>query len=258
MFSRRREQLVLFLGLAVISAALGWYLVRQGRDYEARTQWMYHGVKAVESSVRASRPPQKMTEQNFSDIVTHNLFRPDRSNASPTEAAKMPEPPILYGTMNLGDGTFALMAAGNSASAPSKRVVPGDEIGGYKLVSIAGSKVVVEWGGKQTTIDVEESAQRAPRVAAATAPPPRAAEPRAVSTAGARVTAVAPSSGSSGASGGKSAGFTGFNAPPGAPPNAPPGTVFEGKKKVVRQTMFGPSVWWEDVTPQQKPDNKEN
>jgi hypothetical protein len=28
---------------------------------------------------------------------------------------------------------------------------------------------------------------------------------------------------------------------------APPGTVYQGKRKVVRQTPFGTQSWWEDV-----------
>lgn len=244
MLSSRREQLIVLLGLVAVNAALGAYLFRQWRDYQARTRWMYAGVAATEGLTPSSTAARKVEEQNFSDIVTRNLFRPDRSNVTPTENVKPPELPLLYGTMNLGSGSFALMAPGDPVSAPSKRVVPGDEIGGYKLVSIAGSQVVVQWGEKKVNIDVSESARRVPRVVEKTqaaAAPQSAVAPTAGSSG--RVTTVAPSSQSVA---GKY-GAAGYNAPPGASPDVPAGTVINGKKKVVEQ-MFGiQKTYWVDV-----------
>ena len=128
----------------------------------------------------------------------------------------------------------------------SKKVVPGEEIGGYKLVSIANSQVVVEWGEKKFTIDVSESARRVPRIidrtASAKAERPASAPP--VTTAGAsapRVTSVAPT-----ASTASNKPASGYN-PPGADPDAPVGTVVAGRRKVVVPTPFGPQIEWQPV-----------
>ena len=246
MLSRRREQWIVFLGLVAVNAALGWYLFRQWRYDKSRTQWIYGKVAATEGSVPASPPARKLVDQNFSDIVPRNLFRPDRSNESaPAAAAKMPELPLLYGTMNLGNGSFALMAPGDQSSALSKRVFPGDEVGGYKVVSIAASQVVVEWGEKKVNIDVTESARRVPRVIEKTqaTPTTQPAAPTSTATSSSRVTTAGLASGN--ARGGPNR--AGYNAPPGAPEDAPAGTVINGKKKVV-EGMFGiEKVYWIDV-----------
>jgi len=260
MLSRRREQFIVFLGLVAVNAALGWYLYRQWGDYQGRTRWIYGGVAQAEGSALPTLRARNVEAQSFAEIVNRSLFRPDRSNESPTEVAKMPELPFLYGTMNLGNGSFALMAPGDQPTGLSKRILPGEEIGGYKLVSIAGSQVVVEWGEKKTTIDVSESARRVPRVIEKTASASRPAEAGTSPGAAGRVTTVAPSSAPAAAAAAESERkkFTpaGYNAPPGAPVDAPAGTVVGGRRKVVRPTPFGSQVWWEDVEPAKNPTPK--
>ena len=247
MISRPREQFVVFLGLIAVNTILGWYLFWHWRDYQGRTRWIYSAVEPA-ASVTPTSQASKVEAQTFAEIVARNLFRPDRVNESPTENAKMPDLPFLSGTMNLGSGSFALMAPGDQPSGLSKRVVPGEEIGGYKLVSIAGSQVVVEWGGKKVTVDVSESARRVPRVIertekTVTARPPVIASPAAPS---AQVTTVL-SSPPANAGQRKSNGPAGYNAPAGASADAPAGTVIAGKKKVVEE-MFGvQKVYWVDV-----------
>jgi hypothetical protein len=248
MLSRRREQFIVFLGLVAVNAALGRYLYRQGRDYQGRTQWIYGGVAQAEGSALPTRQARNVEAQSFAEIVNRSLFRQDRGNESPTESAKVPELPFLYGTMNLGNGSFALMAAGDQPTGLSKRVFPGEEIGGYKLVSIAGSQVVVEWGEKKVTIDVSESARRVPRVIEKTQNTVATSPPVASSSAGSgsQVTTVTPSSRSR-TDARKTSGPAGYNAPPGAPVDAPAGTIIGGKRKVVQRLFGMEKVYWEDV-----------
>lgn len=250
MLSRRREQFIVFLGLIAVNAVLGWYLYRRWRNYQGRIRWIYSEVAQAAPPAPSTGQARKPEAQTLAEIVNRNLFRPDRSNESPTENAKMPGLPFLFGTMNLGNGSFALMAPGDQPAGLSKRVYPGDEIGGYKLVSIAGSQVVVEWGEKKVSIDVSESARRVPRVIEKTektvaARPPAVASPAAPSP---QVTTVGSSPAT--AAERKNYGRAGFNAPPGAPVDAPPGTVFDGKRKVVQKLFGMEKVYWEDV---QKP-----
>ncbi|HLY62721.1 MAG TPA: hypothetical protein VKV95_18410 [Terriglobia bacterium] len=258
MFSRRQEQIIVFLILVAANAALGWYLHRQWKNYQSRVGWIYGGVSPAEASSSSTSRARAAEAQTFAEIVNRNLFRPDRSNESAAENVKMPELPYLYGTMNLGNGSFALMSPGDQAPGLSKRVVPGDEIGGYKLVSIAGSQVIVQWGEKKTSIDVSESARRIPRIKEVAAAPRTPAPAPVGGTSAAQVTTVAPTDNNSGQNGTSKAGFAGFGAPSGVAADAPVGTVVGGKKKVVRQTMFGPTYWWEDVAPAKPATGNEN
>lgn len=252
MLVRRREHILAIAALLVLNALLGWYLERLRKDYWNRTQWIYGGPAASTKPTSSGGPTQPAGTQDWSDIVNRNVFTSERSNQLPEEKqAKAPELPLLFGTMNLGSGWFALMAPGDQASAASKKVLPGEEIGGYKLVSIATSQVLVEWGEKKFTIDVSESARRVPRIidktASARADHP-VASPSVVSApvSSARVTSVAPAPTSVSTGGKKPA--TNFT-PPGADPDAPEGTIVGGRRKVIVPTPFGPQVQWQEVQP---------
>ncbi len=247
--ARRRQQIFAIAGLLILNALLGWYFQRLRKEYRDHTQWIYTRPAPSTTSTGSVRPTPTVGTQDFGEIVNHNLFTQERSNQAPEERqqAKAPELPLLYGTMNLGNGWFALMAPGDQPSRLSKRVLPGEEIGGYKLVSIANSQVVVAWGEKTFTIDASESARRIPRIIDRTvnvrsdhpAPAPSVAT---ASAGGARVTSVAPTPASTRSNKPATAYF-----PPGADPDAPVGTIVAGRRKVVVPTPFGPQVQWEEV-----------
>jgi hypothetical protein len=265
MLSRRREQIVLLLGLVVVNALLAWGARRLWQDYQQRARWIYAPAAPKVASARAPRS-QMMPAQSFSEIVDRNMFTPERTIQSPKDEAKAPELPLLYGTMNLGEGWFALMAPGDQAvSGLSKRVIVGEEIGGYKLASISGSRVVVEWNGKTFNIDTAESVRRAARSVASnvrteTAPSAVARASTSASDAP-RVTTVGrpvsdPTPFSPGSERQK-ASAVGNNAPPGAPPDAPPGTVIGGKRKVVNPTPCGDQIFWVDADKPAQGEKKE-
>jgi hypothetical protein len=142
--------------------------------------------------------------------------------------------------MNLGNGWFALMAAGDQSPQASKRVLPGEEIGGYKLVSIGVRNVVIEWQEKKTTLDISESAHRAPDMGGRTAS--ASPRPAAVTTVGSASNPAA-----------SARPFTGpFNSAAASSPNslspdAPVGTVIGGKRKVLIPTLFGTAAVWQPV-----------
>jgi len=263
MLTRRREQIFLLLGLVALNVPLGWYLARLARDYRSRTRWIYAGISSAPLSRPAAAPNQAGWPQSFTQIVDRNLFSPQRtSQPQQQEEVKVPPLPLLYGTMNLGDGWFALMAAGDETSPASRKVLPGEEIGGFKLVSIGTSDAVVEWQERKFTVDVSESARRVPRIVektVSTTGRPAPSPAPATTTAAARsnpVTSAAPSSGS-----GSSPARTGPWAPPGVSPDAPIGTVAGGMQKVLVPTPFGGQIQWRPVQPQSnasnQPPNKE-
>jgi hypothetical protein len=142
--------------------------------------------------------------------------------------------------MNLGNGWFALMAPGDQPSPVSKRVLPGEEIGGYKLVSIGAANVVIEWQEKKITLEISESVRQASIEKTASASP----RPATMTTAGGAsnpVTTVSPLRGGAGST------PPGRSASPAASPDVPAGTIIGGKQKVVVQSPFGPQVNWVDV-----------
>jgi hypothetical protein len=246
MLARRREQILIIAGLIGLNILLGWFLGRLWKDYRSRTQWLYSGAPAQPPATPAARLNLAGQPQSFVEIVDRSVFSPLRGapQSQPQEEAKAPKLPILFGSMNLGSGRFALMAPGDQPSPVSKRVLPGEEIGGYKLVSIGTSNVVLEWQEKKFTLDISESVRRAPGVAESTA------------SGGAR---FAPVSGAgSPAPSARSVGPVSFAGPrptppqvsaPVAQPDVPEGTVVGGKRKVLASTPFGTIVQWQDVGP---------
>jgi len=218
-------------------------LGRLWKDYRSRTQWLYTAASAQLAATLAAESTQAAQPQSFVEIVDRNVFSPLRGSPppQPEEVAKAPTMPLLFGTMNLGNGRFALMAPGDQPSPVGKRVLPGDEIGGYKLVSIGISNVVLEWQEKKITLDVSESARHVPGIVEKTAgPSPHAAPITTARSTANSATTVAPLSVGASTSGARSS-------PHGASPDVPEGTVVGGKRKVLVQTPFGPVVQWQDV-----------
>ncbi len=247
MVNGRREKLFLLVGLLALNGFFLWRLYQHGRDFQNRIQWIYaQPVPAAPPAPGPAAGPQ--VSYDFGDIVRRNPFHPRRNSDLSETSAETAVPPILYGTMTLGENSFALMAASEQAA---KRVHVGEEIAGYKLVSIRGSDVVLERGGKTIPLTMAESAPRTPRSPAATpsATPPASAASASPPQPSGTVTTAGPASGAAQTANEekKKFGPAGYNAPPGAPVNAPAGTVFGGKRKVVNKTPFGDQVWWVDV-----------
>lgn len=247
MLTGRREQIVLVLGLAVANVLLACVLVRMWRNYQDNSRWIYASPESRLAAAPQSENPKAAAPQSFADIVDGNLFSPRRTSqpAEDAQAVKPPDLPLLYGTMNLGDGWFALMAPGGESSPVSKRVLPGEEIGGYKLVSIGTSQVVLDWQQKTFTVDVSESARQVPRILDRTGSPQTSAarsEPSTPNPVRTVVTSVAAPSE-------KAAHQVSGYMPPGADADTPEGTVIDGRRKMVVPTPFGPQVRWVAVEP---------
>lgn len=249
MVVRRREQVVLLTALVLLNAVLVWQAYRLWRNFAKRTQWVYASVTPTPQPESGVVPSHLPLEGNFAEVIERNPFDPERGRVQVAEPARQPDPPYLYGTMNLGSRPLALMAAADSAGGGRwKRVFEGDEIGGYRVVSIAGSQVVLEWEGKRLVLDASDIATRpsARHDAGATAPALPAAAPTMGTGRPSPVTTVAPTATRGGEAQSR---FSpgGFNAPPGAPVGAPHGTVFGGKRKVVEPTPFGTREYWVEV-----------
>jgi hypothetical protein len=185
-----------------------------------------------------------------SELVNRSLFSPDRNNVQPVvkkEKRQGPPLPVVIGTMNLGGGMVALMIdPKQTASGSFKRVKTGDEIAGYKVMEIAAHKVVIEFDGEQTTLDVYESAASVSGAGGAgySAPAPGSQVQTAVSAAGATAAGAPGEGGGVIQSGGSLI----------AAPTAPEGVTIEGNYRVTRKmTAFGMMTFREPITPESKP-----
>jgi len=242
MLGRKRELILIVSGLIALNVLLGWLLVGRWKEYRNSIQWLSQGVAPQRALASATGLKQAGQPSSFVEIVDRNVFSPLRGSvpAQAQEEAKAPRLPVLFGTMNLGSGRFALMSPGDQSPPLSKRVLPGGEIGGYKLVSIGTSNVVVEWQDKRTTLEITAPAP-APRVPGVTE---RTANVRTgagtTPSSAARAAVAVPETG-------LGASATGRTGQPGAPPDIPVGTVVGGKRKVLVSSPFGPMVQWEDV-----------
>jgi hypothetical protein len=245
MLGRRREQIFIIGGLIGLNVLLGWFLGRFWKDYRSRTQWISAGVLVQRASTLAASSNQAVQPRSFVEIVDRDVFSPLRGSQplQPQQEARAPRLPILFGTMNLGEGRFALMSPGDQSPPLSKRVLPGEDVGGYKLVSIGTSNVVLEWQGKKITLEITGPASRDFGPVEKTASSsPRAAPITTAGSAANSVTTVAPLHAGTSASTAGPSPYDPF-------PNIPLGAVVGGRRKVIVQTPFGPLVQWQDTGP---------
>jgi hypothetical protein len=243
MFGRRRELIFTIGGLIALNVLLCWLLVGRWKEYRSSIQWLSRGVATQHAPASAAGLNRPAQPPSFANIVDRDVFSPLRGSA-PAQAqadVKVPRPPVLFGTMDLGSGRFALMSPGDQSPPLSKRVLPGGEIGGYKLVSIGTSNVVVEWQDKRITLEIAPPAPRVPGTIERT-PNVRTGPATAAAGAPGAAPVVVPNTG-------LGASATARSGQPGSPPDVPVGTVVGGKRKILVPTPFGPVVQWEDVNP---------
>jgi hypothetical protein len=240
----RKQTWVVNVLLLVVAAALGAKLrgdwIRGAQRQRALDAPVKSTGLAAEAFPGANVPLVPGTEL----IVQNNLFSPDRNNVVPEVIQHPPAPPdpVLLGSMDLGT-PVALMTEGGPQPGPVQQVKEGQEIGGYKVVKIAGDYVTVAYEGQEKKIQV----QTAPRQV--NAPTQAYVEP-ARSTPRAAPAAKTPPPETSGINKSwkgdtKTSGDMFGN---GVPDTYPAGTVINGYKKMVHPWPFGGAqVSWEKV-----------
>ena len=239
----RRQLVILYFSLCVVAIALAWKLRTDWRNANLRYARVRASAVAPRSAAVPPRPaaPAAMTVA-VNDVVAKNLFSPDRSNQFEAQQEQLQPPPpapIVYGTMNLGGNYEALMAEGERAGQSGfrsafRRVKNGDRLGGYTIVDIRDEKVVVEFRGQKTTIDVYESANSVPRETARTTVAAKPVVEGGAASPQQTPAAPEPSASSNPAS-------------TGAQQGAVSSTVEGNRLRVERQTPFGTQVWYEDI-----------
>jgi hypothetical protein len=238
----RRQLFMLYAILVLAAVLLGWRLVGEWRRANMRYNSALRRSAAASSVYLPTSFPQAAGAPPTVDIVAKNLFSPERNNDIALEEKSQPAPPvpIVFGTINLGGSYEALMADKGPGAGPGfRRVKKGERLGGYTVVEISDEKVVIEFQGKKTTLDVYQSANSVPRAETRTAP---AAAPVVVSGTTAPPQPAAPA---------QPAGVpapAAAAAQPGLDPDVKV-TIEGNRRKFERPSMFGPMIWYEDIPP---------
>ncbi len=232
----RRQLLLVNIVLSIAAALLIFRLAGGWRSANLR----YAALERQTEDATAYLPPisgsRPATDTRM--IVENNLFSADR-NSMLIQEEETAQPaslqvPVVFGTIHLGETYEALMAErSEAATGKFLRVKTGQRLGAYTVVEIQDEKVVIELQGQRTTLDVYQSANSVARQKA------RSAEPAApvVETAGSRAR-PAPSRQRP-----ASRATTARQSPD-------PGvriTIEGNRRRLERQTPFGPQVWYENI-----------
>lgn len=137
----RKQDLLLNLFLMLSLGSLGWKLHNDWRTYAAQ-----NGPQGldVHSMSGVSLPPLSAAP-DYTAAARQNPFHPERNDVIEQPAAQARPtgpPPLIYGSIIMGDTRFALMA--NEQSPKPEKVLEGDTFEGYKLVEVLPESVVLE------------------------------------------------------------------------------------------------------------------
>lgn len=244
-----KRRLLVVNAVLLVAAGIGlWRFRVEYRRSQERYRVLALPPAPATPAVPPAQPPPPVQPAAYFDAAQKYLFSPDRNPNVAVEPPKVkPRPalPALFGVMNLGTGPIALMAA--NANGAHKPIRIGEAIGEFKLVAAGGDKITLEWEGEKIQAQVSDLLVKQ------AAPPPQAGNLNAGGTlSGAAALAPAPVVNPAAGRPGEYVVGSPIEGRPGtyyAPPGdtAPAGTVFQNKRKVLRQTPFGSQAWWEDV-----------
>ena len=243
-----RKLIFLNLLLVALVGTLGWvlrvrWLAAQQRESEVLRRYVPPRVVIPLQPVAAVAPAQPT---QYIQVAQQTLFSKDRNPnveipppPAPPPRPVMPPLPSVHGTMNLfGDHVVIL----SNGQIPQKSFRPGDQIGVFKIVKFDSEKITFEWDS--------ENVERTLRELAPKEAPPQAAPTQQRAQQQTQVTPIAasteistnPSDGSPQHGvdmGGQHACVTGDK--------SPAGTVLGNFRKVIANTMMGPSCHWEPI-----------
>jgi hypothetical protein len=236
-----RKLLVLNLVLVGLTAAAAIRLRQEWLQARAREQAVLRQrIKPVRPPVMPPLPPvAPIKPAGYIDIAQKMLFSKDRNPTVIVEVAPPPKPkpmpplPVFHGLLNLGDGPAAILS--EKPGAQHRDFRPGEQVGEFKLVAVDTEEIVLEWDGQEIRKDVHELLDR-------TVPPPSSAQ-AAVAAAPPPAAAALPAKPAQAAPG-IDLGGRGIKACQNGD-NSPPGTVAEGMRKVIKDSPFGRSCYWE-------------
>jgi hypothetical protein len=179
---------------------------------------------------------------NFFPIVTNLILTPDRTDIIPPEPPPaappkkvLPPKPILSGIFRLGGEEFVLMVSNDPQQrGAQKRLKQGESFDNYVLVSILDQRVKMKYEEEEVEIRLNEPSGLVARESGASTHGATAA-------AGGRITSIGETTLSQGSA--RAQAVNPVSAPV-QPTEVPPPP---GKRKVIRQTPFGPMESYEDI-----------
>jgi len=162
----RKQDLILNLLLTLSLGLLGWKLHNDWRNYAAQ-----NGPQALEvHSLSGVSLPPLSAAPDYTAVARLNPFHVERNDLIEQPAAQARPtgpPPLIYGSIIMGDTRFALMA--NEQSPKPERVLEGDTFEGYKLVKVLPESVVLESSAGRNEIMFYNALMRLHRQAGKTA-----------------------------------------------------------------------------------------
>jgi len=252
----KRKLVLLNLVLTALLAAAG-YQIREkwiaGKRYEAEV--LARAVpQAPAPVVPADTPAEPVQAAQYLDVATRMVFSQDRNPTVVIEVPKpVPEPPlpVVYGVMDLGFGATIFMS--EQPGQPQKGYKQGDKIGEYKLVKATRTDLELEWNGKLIPKTVAELKVKAPPPQAPASagnpgqPPLRPDQAPPVGTNEVTDEAKVAEAQKAKSEGNPWVNTGGVNHACTPNDGTPAGAVINGFRKVVKQSMFGASCFWEPV-----------
>jgi hypothetical protein len=177
----RRQRWVVQAVLLMAAVLLAWRLGTEWQQADLRYSALANSQETSAAGLPVETPEEPLAVE---EIAAKNLFSADRNNELPppevSQAGPPPPRPVVVGTMKLGESYEALMSESESSESRVRRVKQGEEVGGYRVVEIQDQKVVIEYEGQTTTLDIYQS-----RSGVAQPRTPTAARPAAPAAAGA-------------------------------------------------------------------------
>ncbi len=270
-----RKILLLNLTLLALAGLLGWRMYAAwGKTERHEREVLTETPKPPEVLPPPAAPAVRpATPADYIDVAQRTLFSRDRDPnvivieekpPPPPPPPPMPELPRYFGQMALGEPVVVLSTGGEQKSYRA-----GEKIGEFTVVGWDQAQITLNWDGKEVVRNLdslrpppEEVARAGPRrnaPAAARGAVPQGAAPQGGAPQGSPARGKAQSPASPSAR--NTQGEIGKDdkkdepAPARASPirtcsagdNSPDGTVKDGYKKVVSQTLMGTVCHWEQV-----------
>ena len=244
---------VLLINLALL-ALIGWF------GWRIRLKWRADHAEERAFLSQAPRPrtllppsptpgPAPVKPADYADVAEKMLFSVDRNPTvvvqpppPPPPPPPMPALPFYFGQMSIGKPVVLLSIAQNGEQ---KSYGAGDEVGKFKLLGFDPDSITFEWDGKPVVRKVQDLVPKEPApAAAAVAPAPAAPAPVAPSPSSIIAPAKPEPATREPAPGvdmgaGNRACVTGDK--------SPAGTIVDGYRKVIGQSMMGQTCLWEKV-----------
>lgn len=241
-----RKLILLNLALLAVAAWLGWLLHVRWLEGEAEVRAIFQ--QAARAKAVLPPPPlapiPAVTSTEYVEVAQKTLFSKDRNpnvvieTPPPKPEPPMPALPFYFGQITFGEPVVLLSVTSNGQQ---KSYRAGDKVGPFELVGFDSEKIRLSWNGKTVERRLQELEPKEPvqQQAPVQAPAPAAAPVvKSLSASSSSDDNRNPQLGQD-MGGGFRACANGDK--------SPAGTVLDGYKKVISQTLMGESCFWQKV-----------